>query len=449
MASVALTDRSVKGWKPDPSKRVEVPDSLVTGLYLVVTERGAKSWAVRYRFAGKTRKVTLGQYPALPLADARDQARDALLKVAKGADPALEKVVAAEVEREAREAEERARRDRFEHVAADFIEKYAKPRNRSWEDTERIFRVYVTPVWQGRPISSILRRDIRELLEQLAEERGPVMSNRTFAAIRKLFGWCAEREVIEINPAAGVKPVGTENDRDRILSDEEIVKAWAAWDAMGLPFGIISKLLLLTGQRRSEVAEMRWQDVDLERRVWTLPREAAKNDKAHEIPLSPMVVEIMQSIPIFVGQEEPAPAGKKESHTPAKRTLVFPAQRGGTGAASGFSNAKRQMDKLILTADREAEKKRGGDPEQVQPLENWTLHDLRRTAASGMARLGFQPHVVEKVLNHSTGTISGVAAVYNRHGYLEEKRQALEAWAIHVERLLHPVAAENVVKLRK
>ena len=172
--------------------------------------------------------------------------------------------------------------------------------------------------------------------------------------------------------------------------------------------GIISRLLLLTGQRRNEVAEMRWQDVDLERRVWTLPREAAKNDKAHEIPLSPMVMEIMQSIPIFVGQEEaPAPAGKKGSHAPAKGTLVFPAQRGGTGAASGFSNAKRQMDKLILTADREAEKKRGGDPEQIQPLANWTLHDLRRTAASGMARLGFQPHVVEKVLNHSTGTISG------------------------------------------
>jgi integrase len=195
---------------------------------------------------------------------------------------------------------------------------------------------------------------------------------------------------------------GKEQKRDRTLSDNEIKEIWEGCDELGSPFGPFVRALLLTAQRREEVATMKWADLDLEddEPTWTLPREATKADRAHGVPLAPAVVEILQSVP-EVG------------------SYVFSTGRRGDKAISGFSAAKRRIDKLT-------------------GLDGWTFHDLRRTAASGMARLNVPPHVLSRVLNHSPGNAEGVTAIYNRHGYEPEKRQALDAWARHVQSLIKP-----------
>jgi integrase len=432
MAATNLTARAVENWKPDPTKRQEIPDTLVTGLYLVVTERGAKSWAVRYRHTGKPRKFTLGQYPALQLGEAREMAREALVKVAKGMDPAGEKAAASEAETAAREAAERAQRDRFEVVADLFFERYLKPNNRSADESKRVIDRILLPAWGTRSVHEITRRDVIELLDGIVDRGSPIMANRVLALVRKLFNWCIERGILEASPVSGIKAPGKEESRDRVLSDDELVEVMTAADSIGWPFGPVVKLLVLTAQRRDEVAGMRWADLDLDRAVWTIPASVAKNNKIHEVPLAPAAVAILKEMP-RVGRGE----------------FVFSTT--GRTAVSGFSKAKEKVDSTILEARRKAAGKAAGeagaDLDTTHPLPHWTLHDLRRTAASGMARLNIPPHVVEKLLNHVSGTIKGVAAVYNRHEYYEERRRALEAWANKVESLTQP-AGSNVVALR-
>jgi integrase len=234
------------------------------------------------------------------------------------------------------------------------------------------------------------------------------MANRTHANLSRFFSWCLERDRLDISPVANVKAPGVEVARDRILSDDEIEAVWRAWDTMGWPFGAAFKLLLLTGQRRDEVARLEWENVDFEGRLWTLPRTATKSNRLHEVPLSDVALEILAASP---------------------RTSQYIFSTNGTSPISGFSHAKRRCDDL-------------------SGIHNWRLHDLRRTAASGMARLGVAPHVVEKVLAHVGGTISGVAAVYNRHRYSEEKRCALGVWASKLREITEG-PADNVVPLRR
>jgi integrase len=222
----------------------------------------------------------------------------------------------------------------------------------------------------------------------------PGRANHTLAAIKKLMNWAVDRGMIEINPIAGLKPPTKIIPRDRILSDKEIVPFIEAAKAEGFPFGTIYQVLLLTAQRRGEVTNMRWSEIDFDRAVWVIPGAKAKNGLAHEVPLSSPVVELLQSVPRFQGSD-----------------FVFTTT--GTTPVSGLGKAKYRVERAVGTFD-------------------WWTHDLRRTAASGMARLGIAPHVVEKVLNHKTGMISGVAAVYNRYAYLAERRTALDTWARHV-----------------
>ena len=195
--------------------------------------------------------------------------------------------------------------------------------------------------------------------------------------------------MLAINPAAGVKPPAVEKSRDRVLSEDEIKAFWTGCDKLGWPFGPAFKLMLVTGQRRDEVAGIRWDDLNIENALWTLSRTQTKSDRLHEVPLSSLALEIIQSVP---------------------RTGEHVFTTNGRTPISGFSKAKRELDEAAKLAD-------------------WRIHDLRRTVASGMARIGVAPHVIEKVLNHAGGQISGVAAIYNRHGYADEKAGALDAWS--------------------
>lgn len=421
----ALTAQSVERLKPDPGKRLEIPDGLLVGLYFIIQPSGARSWAVRYRYAGKPCKLTLGPYPALDLGTARGRARDALQKVAEGQDPAAEK----------REATQKAKdgepeRDLISAQLDIFIERHvrAKGRARYAGEVERLLNREVRPVWGERRVQDITRRDVIELLDALIDRGSPTTANRTFAAVRKFFNWLIERSVLDTSPCARVKPPAEETSRDRILTNDEIRWLWKATELTGYPFGPFVRLLLLTGQRRDEVAKARHGEIK-HGDLWTIPRERTKNGIAHDVPLSAAAQEVLTGIPRVL----------------SKAGYLFTTT--GDTAISGYSVAKRRLDKRMLEVARKEAEERGRNLEDVQ-IPEWRLHDLRRTLASGLARLGQAPHIIEAVLNHTSGTVSGVAAVYNRYSYAEEKRQALEGWSQFVNNLVGEANGGNILALQ-
>jgi integrase len=405
-----LTDVQIKKLTT-PTARREVPDGKITGLYLVLQPSGAKSWALRYRAAGKPTKLTLGPYPTLDLANARRRAQEALGDVASGKNPAAEKKAAREAQKAASSTA-----DRVETVAASFIDKYVK-RNvgESWaREAERLLTKEINPKFGCKRLGEVKKSDIHDLLDEIVDRGAPIVANRTLAVFRRLCNWAVERGVVDASPCDKIKVPAAEESRDRVLSDDEVRLAWTAFERLGWPFGQIAQLLLLTGARRDEIASGRWSEIDLEAKTWTIAKERSKNGVAHEIPLSDAAIAILKQLP-RIGDRKDA--------------LIFSTT--GLTAVSGFSRAKDAIDNVILAA-------RGAE---VGAPDRWTFHDLRRTAASGMAGLGIAPHVVEVVLNHRSGTIKGVAAVYNRYSYATEKRQALDAWARRLEAIVTGAAA--------
>jgi integrase len=399
-----LTAKSVENIKPGSARR-EIPDGGCRGLYLVVQPSGRKSWAVRYRFAGKPRKVTLDR--ALTLAAARKATTDALHELAQGRDPAAQKFEArasAEKDSAARAA------DTVEQWAAQFIERHAKKKTRknSWRQAVHVFDDIVVPAWRGRVVHDIQRRDIIELIESVAEDR-PIMANRTLAVLSKFFNWLVDRQVIAASPCARVKRPSKEKARDRILSDDEIKALWLACDAIGEAAGACIKVLLLTGQRRSEVAGMRRGEINGD--VWTLPPERTKNNKKHDVPLAAPALALIEGLPKIAGGD-----------------CVFTTN--GWAPLSQFDRIKHELDA------------------RMKPRAPWVLHDLRRTVASGMARLGVRLPVIEKCLNHTSGSFRGIVGVYQRHDFAAEKRDALQHWADHIDAIVRGEPAGKIVSLR-
>ena len=397
-----LTSKGVEKIKPR-EQRQEIPDAHMPGLYLVVQPSGARSWAVRYRTNGQPRKHTLGAYPKIDLKAARALAGTALRAVAEGRDPGREKAL-----------ERTILPDTVEAVAKQFVELHCRRANRprTIEGTQQLLDLHVLPRWRRRLIKDITRRDVLDLLDGIVESGRPVAANRALTAIRKLFNWAMERDIIASSPCAGVTPPTSEQSRDRVLSDAELRDIWLAADTLGGPFAALVKLLLLTGQRRDEVAKMTWSEVDLDARLWVLPRERSKNGKPHDIPLSKPAVAILKSLP-RIGD-------------------TFVLTTDGKAASSNYGANKKRLDALL--------------PSDMPP---WWLHDLRRTTASGMARLGVNLPVIEKVLNHSSGSFGGIVAVYQRFDFADEKRHALERWGAHVADLVSGRRSRNVVDLAR
>jgi integrase len=421
-----LTDVQIRKL-PTPETRREVPDGKIAGLYLVVQPSGAKSWALRYRVAGAPKKFTIGPYPQISLGEARRRAQEAIGEIAGGKNPAADK-------RAVREAQKAASStaDRIEAVASAFIDKYVK-RNvgQSWaREAERLLAKEIIPALGTKRLGEVRKSDVHDLLDEIVDRGAPIVANRTLAVFRRLCNWAVERGIVDASPCDKIKAPATEESRDRVLSDDEIRLAWVAFDAQGWPFGPIAKLLLLTGARRGEIASARCSEVDLEAKTLTIAKERSKNGVAHEIPLSESAVAILAAL---------SRIGDK------KDGFLFSTT--GKTAVSGFSKAKNDIDAAILDALRSAAAASGQKPDDVASPERWTFHDLRRTSASGMAGLGIPPHVVEAVLNHKSGTIKGVAAVYNRYSYATEKRAALDAWARRLEAIVTGAAASNVVQL--
>ncbi len=389
----ALTDVAARNEAAGPIRR-EVPDGKIAGLYLIVQPSGAKSWAYRFRVAGTPRKLTLGPYPDLSLGAARKAAQRAAGEVAEEKDPAAQK----QADRVAAKAAASMSDELVENVVEAFIADYAKRKTRDWRETERLLKKDVVSAWRGRRLSTIEKRHISSLLDGIVKRGAPVGANRTFAQLRRMCTWAVSRGLIERSPCDGVEAPSPEIERSRVLEPEEIAIVWRAAELIATPYDKIVRVLMLTGARRDEVAGIEWDELNLDKAEWTLPAARSKNRREHVLPLTAPALAILRGC------------------TAVDRSpFVF---GGGKAAPANFGLMKRRLDAQVAGLN-------GGEP-----LAHWTLHDIRRTVATQLAALTFPPHVVEAVLNHKSGTIKGVAAVYNRYSYAAEKRGALEQWAL-------------------
>ena len=430
-----LTDIAISKLTPAATRR-EVPDGRITGLYLVLQPTGARSWALRYRASGVPKKLTIGAYPSVSLAEARKRAQKALAEVVDGNDPAAAKMAA----REAAKAAAQASEDRIENVVDAYAARYlAKKVGPGWaREAERLLRREVLPQWGKRRLSEIAPRDVSRLLGEIAERGSPITANRTLAAFRRMCRWASSPTVglIDNDPCRGVEMPAEEHSRDRVLSDGEIMLAWKAFEAAGT-FGQMCKLLLLTGCRREEARAMTWREVDLEQAVWSLPGARSKNKLAHTIPLAPAAVEMLRGLPRI--ERRRAPDGR------AQPAFVFTVS--GNLPMGGISEERAQVNAKIVELMRAEAIERGDDPAEVS-APDWTLHDLRRTVATNLQKLGVRLEVTEAILGHKGASRSGIVGIYQRYSWDAEKRQALEAWSKRLDEIVHDVEpARNVVDL--
>lgn len=379
-----LTPKTIDALPPAVNKRYEVHDQLLPGLHLRVSATGGKVFYVSKRVHGHMKRIWIGTWPVLTLHDAREKARSLLRSIELGRY----------VEKAPHEEEQRMMT--LGEVVPQFIELYARQRTKDWKGSERVLLKF-SPLF-SRPIDQIKRADVVRVLDTIIAGGAPTRANRALAAIKKLMNWCIDRGMIETSPVAHLKPPTKETARERVLSDAELKTCWRMAELEGFPFAQCVQLMMLTGQRRGEVSGMRWSELDLDNGLWSLPSTRVKNSTAHIVPLAPLAVDILKSVPRFQNSD-----------------LVFTTT--GTTSISGFGRLKERLDAAFADA------------------EDWRFHDLRRTMATNMAMLRVAPHIIEAVLNHKSGIVSGVAAIYNRHAYLDEKREALELWAKKVEEL--------------
>jgi integrase len=390
----AKLTKSVIDSLPTPQSDTVYWDVALPGFGLKVTPKGRKVFIVLYRTGGagsKLRKYTIGPYGRVTLHQARVAAQKVFTARLEGRDPAGEK----------RERKRRLVADRVEDVLETFIEQRLS-QNRSGAEIARLLRREIGKTWAGRTIHEIAKRDVVEVVSAIERRGALVAANKALKSIKTFLRWSVGRAILDQSPAEGVPTPTKEVARDRVLSDEELARVILAAREVDDRYGGIVELLVLTGQRREEVARLAWEELDFGRWIWTIPKERTKNAKPHVVHLSHEAIAVLERRP------------KHGAH-------VF-AFHGGKPFQE-FSFAKRKLD-------------------AVSGVTGWRLHDLRRTCVSGMARLGVAPHVADKILNHQSGTISGVAAVYQRHEFLRERKDALERWGAHVGKTVSGMLGE-------
>lgn len=407
-----FTDRYIRSLKPQEA-RYDVLEA--RGFSVRVFPNGTKSFFFVYTFEKKRRRVTLGNYPGLSLQAATEKVNEFRASLERGVDPVTYQ------EEKARIAEEEKRREeeaaRIEAMAAtvaglasEYLEKWAKPRKRSWREDARILAKDVVPRWGERKAKQITRRDIISLLDEIVDRGSPIAANRTLAVIRKMFNFALSRDIVPTTPCAAIKAPSTENRRDRALSSEEIKIFWSGLDGAGMVQGskLALKLMLVTAQRAGEVTGASWEEVDLSTGWWTITALQSKNKMAHRVPLSSQALEILAEVKVLAGES----------------IWLFPSPKGENHIGeTALGHAVRRNLPLF-------------------GIEQFTPHDLRRTAASHMTGMGISRLVVSKILNHAE---PGITAVYDRHSYDREKLQALETWGRRLEAIAEG-RADNVVE---
>lgn len=395
LGRIALTDRTVRALKPPTAGRLDVWDEDNPGFGLRISAEGRRTWILMYRMGKTLRRLTLGRFPTLGLAAAREKATDALREAAKGEDPGRRKI-------EERSAET------FSDLAREYIERHASKKRSGREDvrllngsphkkkTGKIPHVPLVTRWGPRRIKDIKRRDVRELLDEIAA-RAPIMANRTLALVRKMFNFAIEHDWLEANPCHMIKRPGEEKQRERVLSEDEIRLVWKALDDQSPLIAALFRIRLLTAQRGGEVHGAAWSEFDLANGWWTIPAERSKNGLAHRVPLSPQALRIL----------------KPWRQTVRDSPWVFPSSR---QKGPHIAHAQKAIERIVRASG-------------VQ----FRGHDLRRTAAGLMVGAGVQRLVVSKILNHVE---TGVTAVYDRHGYDQEKRAAVDFWGKRLDQIV-------------
>ena len=360
-------------------------DDNLKGFGVRARRGGKRSWVAVYRIGRKVRRVTVGDAAIVGPDEARAKARKVLARANLGEDT------------QAKRKEEKTKAViTLGAVIELYIQRYVEKRQRP--KTQYETKRYLRKSWRQLhdvPLHQLARRDIAMQLTEIVDKHGAISANRARTALHGFFVWAMQQGIAEVNPVAGTAAPAAEQKRDRVLTEDEIRAIWTATIGSG-DYATIVRLLLLTGQRREEVAGIRWTELDFERAVWSLPADRTKNGQAHDVPLSDLVLEIL------MGRE---PRGERE--------LIFGE---GKGSFSGWSQAKARLDRR-------------------SDVSGWRLHDIRRTVVKGMAELGVQPHIIEAAVNHLSGHKAGVAGIYNRATYAAEKRCALSAWADHIRTL--------------
>ena len=396
MPTIHMTKSAVDALKA-ASKDTVYWDAGLPGFGVKVTPRSRKVFVVLYRIGGagsRLRKYTIGPYGRVTLQMARAEAQKVLAARLEGRDPATEK----------RESKRRMTADRVDDLIEVFIVQHVS-KTRKAAEISRLLRREVVSRWGNRCVHAIGKRDIVELASEIAQRGTPMAANTLLKVIKTFLNWCVGRAVIDASPAEGVPLPGKEVARDRVLTNNELASVIRAARQIGGAYGGIVEMLALTGQRREEVAQMVGDEIDFNSRTWTLPGSRTKNGKPHIVHLSEACIKLIKR---------------------ASRLGSYVFSISGVKPFQNFTNAKRALDEL-------------------SGVTGWRLHDLRRTCVSGMARLGVPPHVADKILNHQSGTISGVAAVYQRHHFLAERKLALERWGQYIETLVGELRLPNEI----
>ena len=384
-----LTDTFIRN-HPAPEKRLEIYDSKIDGLAIRITETGKKAFVFRYYYNGKNKRITIGSFPAVNLAKARDEASDLSYDVRHGTDPLAER------------AKARHSPALFSELATDFIKRHLpKLRKRTRDEYKRVIDQELLPNFKNIPASELSRGQIIRVLDSIAIDRkSPTFANRVRATLSSIYSFGVDRAMVEINPVLHIKRIKGENKRDRVYSEDEIRALWKAFEEQAEPVQSLFKMLLICGQRSAETRGMRWTDIN--DAIWSIPKELTKAGRPHYVPLPEMATEILESLWQLTGKKE----------------HVFASDRT-DGPIQWINKAKDRIRKCK------------GVPEDFRP------HDLRRTAASFMAGLGVDRTILGKVLNHKgmAGDHS-VTAIYDRYEYQQEKKQALERWSHALNQIL-------------
>lgn len=430
MASIRISKATVDAAMPLASGDVTLWDDRIAGFGLKVTPAGLKVYIYRYRVAkpGQAsqtapRKYTIGRHGDLTPEQARKRAQELAAMVAQGVDPRQQELDAMA----AREAsvtlvKEQARVERdlaFSRIANLWLEHYQNDMGRrpsSVAMATLVVNRYLTPALGDTPMPHIGRAQLQPVIDSIpSHKRG--IRRAVFAYSSVLWGWAMRRGYIDANPILAMEKPPAPAARERVLTDNELTRVYQSAETLHPIWAAFFKLLVLTGQRRSEVAGIMWEELDRATATWTIPAGRAKNAKAHLVPLAPAAVWLLD-------------AQSSGAEWPQRGYILTTT---GRTPVSGISKAKATLDAAMSNEDGQ--------------VDQWRLHDIRRTVATGLQRLGVRFEVTEAVLNHVSGSKGGVAGVYQRHDWADEKRTALEAWAGHVDRLMTGIEEGNVVRL--
>jgi integrase len=401
MPKSRLSDIAIARVRAPATGQDEIRDAVVPGLVLRLTSKGRKTFCVRYRVLDRVNKqgrltvgpdarITLGQTPPMELSEAREQAIKILKAAAEGRDLRTER----------REANIARHSDTFINVRRRFIDLEMKPNVKNWKTVESTLRLHVEPYWAAKPVADIRRRDVHELFDGYVAVGKVAIAVEVRKHLFRFFKWCVSREIIVANPMADLDRGDVRQNKDRAhqLTDAEIKAVWYAAGGLGYPFGPLHQLLILTGQRRNEWANAKWSEIDATARTLTVPKERHKSKRGHAVPLSDAAWAILETLPKWNEGE-----------------YLF-STTGGVKPVSGFSKTKERLDKASgLSVD-------------FRPF-----HDYRAACETRLASLGFNQDVRDAVLGHAK---PGLQRVYNLHEYMSEKRAALDAYAVHIMKVV-------------